>query len=211
MIIIYGFNTFNTEKVVLTAEELGIHYQYKKVDLLTGEHKTSEYLKIHPLGKTPALIHDGYAIIESAAICRYFANINRQRLYSEKPLQAARIDGMMDFIVQSIGRYLSTVYFENVIKKMLYQQDANENAVDEAKDNLANNLPYLDQKLGESRFICSDEVTLADTIAFPYFKLKELAGIELSEYKHILRWYDVFKERPSVSATSATMGPGLID
>ena len=44
MLKIYGNKTFNAVKAVLTAEELGIDYEYVLVDFKAGEHKSKEYL-----------------------------------------------------------------------------------------------------------------------------------------------------------------------
>ncbi|HNN94371.1 MAG TPA: glutathione S-transferase, partial [Pseudomonadota bacterium] len=54
-----------------TLEELGIPYEKVVVDIRKGENKTPEYLKINPNGVVPALVHDGVAIFESAAIQIY--------------------------------------------------------------------------------------------------------------------------------------------
>ena len=39
----------------IVLEESGEKYEARKVDLAKGEQKTAEYLKIHPLGRVPAL------------------------------------------------------------------------------------------------------------------------------------------------------------
>ena len=107
MFTIYGYNTFNPIKVLLTAEELGLDYHYVNVELGKGANKTPDYLAKHPLGKVPVLEHDGAILLESGAICRYLANINGHRLYSSDPLQAAHIDSMVDTAVLHVGRWLA--------------------------------------------------------------------------------------------------------
>ena len=54
--------------------------------------------------------------------------------------------------------------------------------------------------LEQNRFLCGDEVTIADTIAYAYFQIQEATSIDLTAYAHILRWYGEFSERPSVTA-----------
>ena len=39
-----------------------------------GAMKTAEYLAINPMGKVPAIVHDGKVITECAAICAYLAD-----------------------------------------------------------------------------------------------------------------------------------------
>lgn len=55
-------------------EELGIPYDLHVLNLKKNEHKRPDYLKINPLGKVPAIVHDGVAITEAAAICTYLAD-----------------------------------------------------------------------------------------------------------------------------------------
>ena len=55
-------------------DECGADYQIAPVDLTKGEHKTSEYRKIHPAGKIPALVDGESQIFENAAIALYLAD-----------------------------------------------------------------------------------------------------------------------------------------
>ncbi|HEY8564131.1 MAG TPA: glutathione S-transferase family protein [Beijerinckiaceae bacterium] len=55
-------------------EELGQPYDIKILDLQKGEQLRPDYRAINPMGKVPAIVHDGVAITESAAICAYLAD-----------------------------------------------------------------------------------------------------------------------------------------
>ncbi|MCA9663413.1 MAG: glutathione S-transferase family protein, partial [Myxococcales bacterium] len=55
-------------------EELGVDYELVTVNLTEGEHKQADYLKIHPLGRVPALLDGELALFESGAICLYLAD-----------------------------------------------------------------------------------------------------------------------------------------
>ncbi|HRW30250.1 MAG TPA: glutathione S-transferase N-terminal domain-containing protein, partial [Emcibacteraceae bacterium] len=107
MLKIYGGKTYNAVKVLMTAEELGLDYDYVSLDFKKGEHKMPEFLKVHPLGKVPAMEHNGHPIFESNNMCRYMANISDKRLYSADPLGAAKIDQTVDFIGYHIGRWIT--------------------------------------------------------------------------------------------------------
>jgi len=49
-------------------EELGLPYEKVRLDLMKGEQKTPEFLKINPNGKVPALVDGDAKIFESLAI-----------------------------------------------------------------------------------------------------------------------------------------------
>lgn len=55
-------------------EETGLSYETKVV-AYGEEMKSPEYLKINPMGKVPAIIHEGQIVTECAAICAYLADI----------------------------------------------------------------------------------------------------------------------------------------
>lgn len=55
-------------------EELGQPYELHVLDLEKGENRQAPYLSVNPMGKVPALAHDGVVITEAAAICCYLAD-----------------------------------------------------------------------------------------------------------------------------------------
>lgn len=54
-------------------EEVGQPYEAVILAYYT-EMKAAEYLAINPMGKVPALVHDGHVVTEGAAICTYLAD-----------------------------------------------------------------------------------------------------------------------------------------
>ena len=53
-------------------EEIGQPYETQVLDYGTTM-KSPEYLAINPMGKVPAIVHDGQVVTEVAAICAYLA------------------------------------------------------------------------------------------------------------------------------------------
>lgn len=85
MITLYGTPRTRSLRVSWTLEELGLDWQYHKMDLRGGEHHTSDFLAINPCGKIPALTDGELVLTESAAICMYLA----ERYGAEKLLPAS--------------------------------------------------------------------------------------------------------------------------
>jgi glutathione S-transferase len=54
-------------------EEVGVPYEQVLLDYGTGM-KDASYLAINPMGKVPAIQHDGKVVTECAAICAYLAD-----------------------------------------------------------------------------------------------------------------------------------------
>jgi len=53
-------------------EEVGAPYEQHLLDY-GAQMKGAEYLAIDPMGKVPAIVHDGRVVSEAAAICAYLA------------------------------------------------------------------------------------------------------------------------------------------
>ena len=53
-------------------EEVGAPYETVVLDYATTM-KAEPYLSINPMGKVPAVVHDGHVVTECAAICTYLA------------------------------------------------------------------------------------------------------------------------------------------
>ena len=54
-------------------EELGVPYETRLLDYGTTM-KAADYLAINPMGKVPAIVHDGHVVTETGAICMYLAD-----------------------------------------------------------------------------------------------------------------------------------------
>ncbi len=55
-------------------EEVGEPYDVHLLNLQAGENRKPAYLAVNPMGKVPAIDHDGVVITEAAAICTYLAD-----------------------------------------------------------------------------------------------------------------------------------------
>jgi glutathione S-transferase len=73
-LILYGAPQSRAVVAHWMLEELGVPYEMRVLDLKKEEHKRPAYLAVNPMGKVPAIVHNGVAITEAAAICCYLAD-----------------------------------------------------------------------------------------------------------------------------------------
>jgi glutathione S-transferase len=56
-------------------EELGADYELRVLNLKQGDQRKPEYLRINPMGKVPAIVHDGALVTEQGAVYAYLADL----------------------------------------------------------------------------------------------------------------------------------------
>lgn len=66
-------------------EELGADYTLHILNLKTGQQRQPDYLAINPMGKVPAVVHDGALVTEQPAIYQYLAELYPEAQLSPAP------------------------------------------------------------------------------------------------------------------------------
>lgn len=70
-------------------EELGVDYDLERIDIKEGAQRRSGYAAVNPMGKVPAIRHNGAVVTEQAAVMMYLAE-----LYPEAGLAPAPGDAL---------------------------------------------------------------------------------------------------------------------
>jgi glutathione S-transferase len=78
---LYEFAPTRSIRARWTLQELGVEFEAVTVNLVLGEHRRPEFLKINPAGKLPVLVDGDTVLTESIAIVTYLAE-----KYPEKKL-----------------------------------------------------------------------------------------------------------------------------
>jgi len=77
----------HSHRVVLCASLLGLEHELVEVDLMSGAHKTPEFLALNAFAQVPVLDDDGIAIADSNAILIYLAKKARPTLRRAQPFK----------------------------------------------------------------------------------------------------------------------------
>ena len=73
LVFYHSPNTRSSATFILL-DELGAPYEMKVIDMKNGEQRQPAYLAINPMGKVPAIEHNGALVTESVAIFIYLAD-----------------------------------------------------------------------------------------------------------------------------------------
>lgn len=192
MIKLYGHEiSGNVYKVRLLLELLEVEYEFVRLDLMKGEHKSAEYLKINPFGQIPSLVDDEQIFLDAQAILVYLAGKygNEQWL----PTSPEGLSKVVRWLSTTAGEIRQGVEFARLhhlfgIKTI---------DIDRASEKSAFILEQIDKHLTDRKWLELDRPTIADIAAFPYIALAEDGKISLAEYPHILAWIERMKQLPN--------------
>lgn len=188
MLTIYGTELSSpSNKVRFVANELGLDYEYKSLNLIAGENKSEEHLKLHPAGKVPVIDDDGFVLFESSTIIRYLAEKCDSPLYPAAAKQRALVNQWSDFASHHIAAALSRVLVNRVFAPFL-NQEVDERSLADGLSFLEQFLPVVDAPLKERRYLAGGELTLADFNLLSALDPAEVAQVDLSGYLNITRW-----------------------
>jgi len=197
MLRLYGYWTQNSMKPIYVAEELAVDYEFRFVDLVKGEQLSDEFKQLTPVGKVPLLQVDDNSLFESGAICRYLANTANSPLYPAEPLARARVDQWLDFFSCHLGRWLSSLYFQTIIKPMYGLGDPNDKDCQEAENYIGQQMAMVDAWLGNREYL-TGELSIADLFGFAYVEQIEPLQLSLADYPNLESWYQRIAGRPSI-------------
>ncbi len=135
-------------------EELGQPYTTNWLSWGPDGHKSAAYLAVNPMGKVPAIRHDGKVVTEAAAICLYLAEAFPQA--GLKPSGAALAD------------YYRWTFFAAGPVEQAVTAGAMGWKVPEGREGMAGfgsmdaTVNALDQFLTGRSYVCGDQFTAAD-------------------------------------------------
>jgi glutathione S-transferase len=76
---LYEFAPTRSIRVRWTLQELGVDFEAITVNLVKGEQRSPEFLKLNPAGKLPVLVDGDLVLNESVAIALYLAEKYREK------------------------------------------------------------------------------------------------------------------------------------
>lgn len=192
----------NPRKVRVYLAEKGIQVPLQKVDLMAGEQRSPEFLKINPLGGVPVLeLDDGTLIPESLAIIEYFEELYpNPPLIGTDPVSRARVRAYERRCEQGVLAQASTM-FQHTNPFFAGRVDQTPKVAEIARKNLTARLAWLNNELKDREWVAGDSISIAD--------ITLLIGIDFSRtsqytldpaWTHLIRWHTAMKARPSAKA-----------
>ena len=208
-LVLHGYHYSVYNRIArLTLAEKGVPYD--RVEVNPFADPPPGYLALHPFGRVPTLVHDGFVLYETGAITRYI-----DRAFAGPALQPAapRALARMDQLIGVIDSYGYWPMVRQVFSHRVFRTAAGR-PVDEAEiarglDGSAKVLAAL-EALASEPFLAGAELSLADLhvgAMIAYFTLAPEGATALARYPRLAAWWAKVSQRASFAATDPGLPP----
>jgi len=143
-------------------QELEVPFEAVWVDLVKGEHRSPEFLKLNPAGRVPVLIDGDLVLNESVAIVLYLAEKYPERGFLPRDARArAEVDRWLLFTVTELEQPLWRIAKHT---SLLPEPRRIPGDVALAGQDFMDMAPVLEKHLERHEFVAGDRVTAADFV-----------------------------------------------
>ena len=177
-IIFYHSPQSRSAGTLFLLEELGADYELRTLDLKKNEQRGSDYLGVNPMGKVPAIVHDGALVTEQGAVYAYLAD-----LYADAGITPAIGDPLRGPYLRWLFFYGSS-YEPALIDRSMKREPAPPSTSPYGDYDTV--LKTLWDQLGDGPYLLGDRFTAADVL-----------------WGTALRWTTMFKLVPETPAVKA--------
>ncbi len=179
MITIYGQKASRAFRAIWLAEEIGLDYELKEVNLFEGEHKSPDYLALNPLGQVPAMADGDFSMGESLAITLYLARKYGGVLGPRSPEEEGQFLQWALWAATSIEPLLMPIIHNCIIMPPEMRNDEEVNA---ALDALSKPLAVLDSFLADREYLVGDRFTVADLNVAAVLSMLKVADLDVTRF-----------------------------
>jgi GST-like protein len=203
VIHLYYWPTPNGHKVTMFLEEAGLPYELHGVNIGKGEQFKSDFLKISPNNRMPALVDDdppgggaAVSVFESGAILLYLAE--KTGKFLPKDLRG-RFDALQ-WLFWQMGN-LGPMAGQNHHFSQ-YAPEKLPYAINRYVNETNRLYAVLDKRLADREF-AAGAYSIADMASYPWIVPYERQGQKLEDFPHLKRWFEAIKIRPGTERAYA--------
>lgn len=161
---------------------LGLEFEETTVDLMAGENKQPEFLKLSPLGQVPVLVDGDVVIRDSAAALVYLATkYDADRTWL--PTDAETAAHIQEWLITGAKEVYDGPFACRLVKLIGAPFD-----YDAAAAKSADVLAMFDAHLAGRHWLVGDAPTIADVCNYSYIAVAPEGEIDLTPYANVTDW-----------------------
>lgn len=168
---------------------IGIKPELIHVDLLKGEQRKPEFLKLNPFGQVPVLDDDGFILSDSNAIMVYLAKkLGKTEWLPDDPREAGLVQRWLSVAAGELRRGPAQARLQVLFS---LKGDA-----DELIKSAHGVLKLIDAALTGREWLVGSRATIADVALYSYVVSAPEGNVDLSTYANIKGWLSRFEALP---------------
>lgn len=188
-------------RILWLFEELGLPYELETFKLGSPDMRADDYLKIHPMGRVPALDDGEVTIFESGAIVEYV--LARYGNGALVPDQASPdFAEYLQWLHYAEGMLMPPVNTIVVEKFFLSEERRNQINIDRATKLLTRMLGAVEQRLADRDHLAGD-FSGADIMSGHATIVADRLGADTSDKPNVAAYIARLKDRPALQAAYA--------
>jgi len=197
VIDLYYAPTGNGLRAAVALEECGLEFRRHKVDLMKGEQKKPDFLKLNPAGIIPVMVdEDGpggkpFTLSQSGAILLYAAE-KTGKFIPKDPLRRANAWRWFMQASSDAAGAGAAIFFMTVV-----YPEKTPALAQFVEDRFVNVLRVCDQQLAGREYL-ADELSIADLALYPVVAGRRPLVEKAGGFGNLLRWADKMAARPAV-------------
>jgi glutathione S-transferase len=197
---LYSWPRSSGTRVAWALEELGLAYEYVRLDAKKQEHRAPGYLALNPHGKVPALVDGDQVFFESGAILLHLG----VKYGVEKNLWPAgggqpRADAISWTVwsAAELGPYMMQYLYHGLDTPVSYKSaDRSKAAAEYNLSQFNRQLDVLEARLGSRKYLLG-AFSLVDVAAASWLLLGTMLGLKLERHALVAGWCKRCAERPA--------------
>lgn len=172
----------HSHRVELFLNLLNLDFERIDVDLMAGEHKGEDFLRLNPFGQVPVLVDGNMVIGDSNAILVYLAETYDAGgdWYPRNPAVRADIQRWLSTAAGPVAAGPGAARLVTVFAASIDHERAK---------TIANDLlTTVDGVLAERRFLAGASPTIADLASYAYIAHAPEGEVSLAPYPNVRAW-----------------------
>jgi glutathione S-transferase len=194
----------------IALEEVGAPFELSRVDLANNQQGSTEYRRINPKGRVPALVDGDWVLTEAPAILRYIAARHPAAgLWPWDPREEARCAEWLNWLSSTVQ-----VAFVHVRRAARYATDprAVEDIASTAKKTSYNLWQMVDQKIGQGPWALGNRYSVVDSLLMAHWLWGRGPVLGFDMERECPRWTEHARRlaaRPAVQRAFSSEGLAL--
>ncbi|KAH8812609.1 glutathione S-transferase [Xylogone sp. PMI_703] len=201
---LYTDSTPNGLKISMALEELGLPYEFERVDISTLRQKEPWYLEINPNGRIPAIVDtfdddQPIRVFEGGSILQYLTeryDPDHKLSFPKGSREYWECNSWLFFQHGGIGPMQGQAsHF------LIYAPTKIQYGIDRYVNETRRLYSVLDTQLSKSKsgFLVGDHISIADVAALSWVIYATYTSIDMTEFPSLKQWEERMSARPGIS------------